>query len=74
MARHADRIKQFWKPDGITPDASREDLLKAWMRSNGLSMQPGAITALIHSPVLQSARAAAVKALLPAAAPRRSAR
>jgi hypothetical protein len=72
MANHREQIKKFWKPDGVTPDVGNEAILKEWMRANGLSMQPGAITSLIHSSVHRSTRAAAVKALMGAEAGKRS--
>jgi hypothetical protein len=63
MSRHAQTIKKFWKPDGVKVSKDNEAILKEWMRANGLSMQPGAITALLHSEVHRSTRAAIVGAL-----------
>lgn len=63
MASHALLIKKFWKPDGATISADNEAVLKAWMKAHALSTESGAISTLIHSPVHQSARAAAVRML-----------
>lgn len=63
MPSHAQTIKKFWKPDGGSVDKVNEAFLKEWMGANGLSMQPGAITSLLHSAAHRSVRAAMAKAV-----------
>lgn len=63
-AKHA--LKAYWKPDGEHVDKSHEALLKAWMRKQGFSNRPGALSLLLHSPLHGRARVEAVNALLSA--------
>lgn len=64
MADYGRQIKKFWKPDGQMINLKNDAAIRKWMGTQGLSMQAGAVTALIHSPVHQSARAALVKTIL----------
>lgn len=58
-----DKLRRFWKPDGVTKNAANEAKLKAWMTNNGLDTSAGSITFFIRSDVLAEARAKAVKEL-----------
>ena len=55
------KLRKFWKPNGLSIDTDNEDIIKKWMTKhnlNGLS-----ITGFIRSDVLFDARAKAVKEL-----------
>lgn len=56
-------LRTWWKPDGCTVHPENEARLKKWMRSHGLSLRPGAISMLLHSPIHESTRRAAAKAM-----------
>jgi len=63
MSTEKNALKSFWKPDGKRISSANEARLRDWMRENGLSTRPGAITVLIHSAVHQSTRGHALKKL-----------
>jgi hypothetical protein len=49
-------IRMYWKPDGKTVNNGHESKLKAWLTQHALSIAPGALTVVLHSPVHESAR------------------
>jgi hypothetical protein len=56
-------LKRFWKPDGKKISFPNQEQLRNWMKENGLSTRPGAITLFLHSRVHESARSHSVKKL-----------
>ena len=56
-----DTLRQFWKPDGKTADATNEASLKAWMAKNGIS--DTSLTLFLRAAHFADARALAVKEL-----------
>lgn len=53
-------IRSYWKPDGVTIDAENQNIIRAWMVSNGIETS---VTFFLHAQEFEDARLTAVKEL-----------
>lgn len=59
-----DLLRAYWKPDTKNINKPNEEKLKEWMKSHGLSVEPGAITSFIRDDDKADLRVRAVHDLL----------